>query len=365
VTVHDLAVSPWEGLWAAVPGQRGESILHGFFFEALDWIRGGIYEPDSGHYVGDAYTDLLFAADRLLRDELCPLGSTFNLDGVLEWAFVDGTNVTAILSEFRCGSDIQSHAAKGTIGIRVDGVKQLSMRDVVVERLTNRGDLGTDLCGEYDAVAFTKGFGVDSDIQYGFCGNNVHGILVDYASGSFENVAVRDLESWTGSAVGIAIHKGTTAEFGGQIAVDRVAAGTKLTQSEADELTLPNALPFVCSLYIGPNSEEETDEVFAPIINAADTLSLRAGPGFYGFDRCEGSSRMGDMPSLQSPGKFDGDRGETFVVDGDGHLNFAGHYRLIVGSVVSTILVVICFLCHDQNRDGILKTDSTRYGSFR
>merc|ERR1712154_525319 len=159
--------------------------------------------------------------------------------------------------DFRCGSDIQSHAAKGAIGIRIDGTKNFAMDNVLIENVANHGDLGTDLCGEYDTIEFAEGFGVDKDIQYGYTGNNVHGILTDYATGSLQDVTVRNVESWHGSAIGIAVYKGSTAEFGGSIAVDNIAAGTKMSDSQSQQLTLPNTAPFVCSVYIGPNSEAD------------------------------------------------------------------------------------------------------------
>ena len=59
---------------------------------------------------------------------------------------------------FRCGSDIQSHAAKGAIGIRIDGTKNFAMDNVLIENVVKHGDLGTDLCGEYDTIEFAEGF---------------------------------------------------------------------------------------------------------------------------------------------------------------------------------------------------------------
>ena len=50
VTIHDLAIEPQEGVWAAVNTAGGGNIVHGFFFETLDWIRGGIYDSNTGYY---------------------------------------------------------------------------------------------------------------------------------------------------------------------------------------------------------------------------------------------------------------------------------------------------------------------------
>ena len=125
-------------MWAAT-GNSGGAVAHGFFFETIDWNQGDVINKENGYYlgmfhffillisdlivyfthytiyIGDAYTDILFAANRFLRHDFCPLGSLFFLDGLADWAFVDKTSAydNNIQLELRCGSDIQSHSAKG------------------------------------------------------------------------------------------------------------------------------------------------------------------------------------------------------------------------------------------------------------
>ena len=175
VEIHDLKVKPHENFWASAGTNNKYSIVHGFFFETLDWNYGKIFDPETGYYTGDAYTDILFAANRFLREDFCPLGSLFNMDDLVPWAFNDKFSMwdDSIGLEFRCGSDIQSHSAKGAIGIRVDGCQGMIIDNVYIHNLVNWGELGSDQCGEYSEISFETGVDVDKDIQYGYSGMSV------------------------------------------------------------------------------------------------------------------------------------------------------------------------------------------------
>eukprot|EP00484_Ammonia_sp_Unknown_P002063 CAMPEP_0197022628 /NCGR_PEP_ID=MMETSP1384-20130603/3451_1 /TAXON_ID=29189 /ORGANISM="Ammonia sp." /LENGTH=154 /DNA_ID=CAMNT_0042450699 /DNA_START=108 /DNA_END=569 /DNA_ORIENTATION=- len=151
IEISGLRVQPRENFWVSSGGENPQ-ILHGFFFETLDWNHGGIYDKNTRTYIGDTYTDLLFAANTLMKDEFCPLGSLFYLDALNDWAFVDGTafEIGAMglgqsnQIDFRCGSDIQSHSGKGVMGIRMDGTQNFIVEDVYIHDLVNWGDLGSD-----------------------------------------------------------------------------------------------------------------------------------------------------------------------------------------------------------------------------
>eukprot|EP01083_Nonionella_stella_P140854 432852_1 len=279
VEIFGIKVKPHEGFWASTPNEDGGvayAIVHGFFFETIDWNYGNVYDHDTGYYLGDAYTDILFAANTFLQDDFCPLGSLFYLQGLADWVFNDETDLYSpdVGIRFSCGSDIQSHSAKGAIGIRIDGVDDFSVEDVYIHDIVNWGNLGSDHCGEYENVVFEEGVDVDKDIQYGYTGHKVHGILTDYASGSIKNIKIEKLDSHYGSANAIALYKGTTASLAGYIDVNHVVAGSKLTKDEAMDLVLPNPVPFVCSIFIGPNSDADAMPQLTPTIDSAHALSF-------------------------------------------------------------------------------------------
>jgi len=199
-----------------------------------------------------------------------------------------------------CGSDIQSHSAKGAIGIRIDGVQDYNLENVYIHDIVNWGDLGSDACGEYEQITFEIGVDVDKDIQYGYSGDNVHGILTDYAFGSMKNVQIDNLKSLHGSANAIALYKGSKAELGGSFAINDIVAGSAITKSEADKLKLPNASPFVCSIFIGPNSQSDSQPELTPIVTVSDDF-VASTTALYGHDYCSEDARIGTMQSVQNP----------------------------------------------------------------
>eukprot|EP00486_Rosalina_sp_Unknown_P011624 CAMPEP_0201591958 /NCGR_PEP_ID=MMETSP0190_2-20130828/189984_1 /ASSEMBLY_ACC=CAM_ASM_000263 /TAXON_ID=37353 /ORGANISM="Rosalina sp." /LENGTH=966 /DNA_ID=CAMNT_0048050509 /DNA_START=186 /DNA_END=3086 /DNA_ORIENTATION=- len=318
VEIHDLRVKPMENFWAQITGGSGNAIAHGFFFETIDWNHGNVYDEDTGYYLGDAYTDILFAANTFLRDEFCPLGPLFFLDGLQEWVFTDETDVwnqglgPAGLS-FRCGSDIQSHSAKGAIGVRIDGVQNFELEDVHIHNLHNWGDLGSDACGEYEEIVFETGVDVDKDIQYGYSGDNVHGILTNYAAGSISNVRVENLHSWHGTSIGVFIAKGSTVAFDGYVSMNNIIAGKKLSQQESDALILPNAPPFVCSIFVGPNSDADTYPEKTPSVTVSDDFSVMVTRHMYGYDYCNEDMRVGEMTIPMSPESYGSDPNRYLV----------------------------------------------------
>ena len=105
VNINGLYVQPNEGFWA----EANARIVHGFFFETINWN----YNSKNGLYVGNAYSDILFASSKYFQSDFCPLGSLFYLEALHDWVFNDQSIYDLTTLQYRCGSDIQSHSTKG------------------------------------------------------------------------------------------------------------------------------------------------------------------------------------------------------------------------------------------------------------
>ena len=71
----------------------------------------------------------------------------------------------------------------GVMGIRMDGVENVMFRDLTISGLEEKGDRGSDLCGDYWDGVFTMFRGRGNTLQntpylYGYTGNRAHGLLV-------------------------------------------------------------------------------------------------------------------------------------------------------------------------------------------
>merc|ERR1712204_154016 len=69
---------------------------------------------------------------------------------------------------------------------------------------------------------------------------------------------------------------------------------------ESESLILPNSQPFVCSLFIGPNSESDSEPDLTPSITTSDDL-IASAQSVYGFDYCGEESRVGEMSKVLLP----------------------------------------------------------------
>ena len=87
----------------------------------------------------------------------------------------------------------------------MDGVNNVSFSNLEIYDLYEGGELGSDLCGEYweleDEGIFNGGahFLQNTPYYYGYTGNRVHGIFMDWANVTFsEQIDIHDLKSETG-----------------------------------------------------------------------------------------------------------------------------------------------------------------------
>ena len=90
----------------------------------------------------------------------------------------------------------------------MDGVDDVSFRNLEIFELHEYSALGSDLCGEYwDSNSIFNGGGhflQNTPYFYGYTGNRAHGIFTDWANFSFSgDIAIHDLTSSTGLVRGI------------------------------------------------------------------------------------------------------------------------------------------------------------------
>ena len=106
-----------------------------------------------------------------------------------------------------CNNDRMTHAPKGVMGIRMDGVNDVSFTNLEISDLYEASPLGSELCGEYWECDYGFGdnfhggghFLQNTPYFYGYTGNRVHGIFADWANVSFSGkIDIHDLTSETG-----------------------------------------------------------------------------------------------------------------------------------------------------------------------
>ena len=262
----------------------GDGATRLMFFDAIDWVAVSdqVDDPSQSVYIGDAYTDCIFAVDQVIT-------SWYYLNSLYinsaEEAYVFDGDSDAFATEIfgtgndkfpnigGCGTDIQLHSSKGAIGLRIDGVQGLSVDNIYVHDIYNWADLGNEeWCGEYNGPSVG---GEDPEIQYGFTGTRSHGMIIDYATGSVSNIQIENIESWHGEANGLTVYKGCDITLE-SIQVDNIHAGTQLNDEDIDTLSLPNLVPRACGVDIRPDT----------LVEINDDNGIVNGDDIIGFETC-------------------------------------------------------------------------------
>eukprot|EP00486_Rosalina_sp_Unknown_P012144 CAMPEP_0201592364 /NCGR_PEP_ID=MMETSP0190_2-20130828/190279_1 /ASSEMBLY_ACC=CAM_ASM_000263 /TAXON_ID=37353 /ORGANISM="Rosalina sp." /LENGTH=866 /DNA_ID=CAMNT_0048051107 /DNA_START=228 /DNA_END=2828 /DNA_ORIENTATION=+ len=195
----------------------GDGATRLMFFDAIDWVAVSdqVDDPSTSRYVGDAYTDCIFAVDKCI-DSWYYLNSLYINSAEEAYVFDGDSNAfaTEIMANDNikfpniggCGSDIQLHSSKGAIGLRIDGPDNLVVDGIYIHDVANWAPLGNqDWCGGYGGPSVG---GEDPDIQYGFTGTRSHGMIIDYAQGTLSNIQIEGIESYNGEANGLTVYKG-------------------------------------------------------------------------------------------------------------------------------------------------------------
>jgi len=265
----------------------------GILFDAIDWLSvvDQVKDRSRTQYIGDAYTDVQFAAAKFI-DSWYYRNSFFVAPQEVAFVFKGNSNKTnyPFLYIFPprddywndplywgCGTDIQLHSNKGAIGMMVNGAQHSRFNDIYIHDVHNWAELGSTICGPYPGPHLTI---EDIDIQYGYTGTRAHGLVVDYTSGEYTNIRIENIESYHGEANGMTIYKESYVNLH-NINVRNINAGTQLNADSVQKLVSPNLVPRACAVDIRPNTYVQYIDG-----DARDNLQFDANE-IRGFEVCD------------------------------------------------------------------------------
>jgi len=198
-------------------------------------------------YVGSALTDA-FIALGIASFDWGELGLLYTDYGFVPWSLGEYTWTNDTRPYLGCNNDRMTHAPKGVIGIRMDGVNDVSFSNLEIYDLFEDSPMGSNLCGEYweGDHSFTGGghFLQNTPYFYGFTGNRVHGMFMDWANVTVSGeVSLHDLSSETGLVRGIGLYTESRFEVEDDAAISiyDLSAGTSLLDVDTESLPHPYA----------------------------------------------------------------------------------------------------------------------------
>merc|ERR550525_1943432 len=219
-----------------------------------DQIEAGYYgiEWETVTYVGSALTDAEILLSLVTNDweelGLVFMENDFGLwaQGEVVWSETDPKGFDHPF--IGCNVDRMGHVPKGIIGVRMDGVEDVTFTDLTISGLHEQSLRGSELCGEYfDEAGFKTFMGKGNTLQnapylYGYTGNYIHGIFSDFAEYTLDgDTRIEGLISDTGLAYAIGMYRETQITFSDDstLAIKDLSAGHELYEEDTDSLAHP------------------------------------------------------------------------------------------------------------------------------
>merc|ERR1712154_121723 len=205
--------------------------MRGFFRDTFDWeaMTDNFGDLSTAKYVGNAWEDIMMAV--VLNEDISRdwsfLYTTQIEEYIKQWVVTgDASSATGADLErwldIHCGTDIQVHSVKGSIGVRVDGADNLNIDNLRISDILSTTQLGSMRCGEYDAPTIA---GEQVYIQPGFNGHRAHGLTTVYSNGKVGNVRIENVGSEYGDAYGLRVFDGCDVELFGDVSAENIIAG--------------------------------------------------------------------------------------------------------------------------------------------
>jgi len=219
--------------------------------------QGGLQSfHNSIEYAGNILTDTTIALHELSQNWGRLQIMYLLTDELVAWAKGEDSSVALGNAkegeiQYLCAVDGMIHAAKGTFGLRIDGVDSVSIDNLMIENIVEHGDLGYEMCGPCSKCAFEA----RTPYQIGYAGNMAQGISADYATNlKVKDLTIRNVESKTGRAVGFSVWPGTTVSMEGNIIVENIKAGADVPEGTLTYDSRPNANPEACAIRVYDSS---------------------------------------------------------------------------------------------------------------
>ena len=227
-----------------------------------------IKHPSTSKYIGDAYTDLVFALDKFAEStsESDSVRNTLSMsisDGLRDLVFNGDASTFSSEYSIYGSADIELQEPEGAIGLKLEGVHNFKIQQSSIHNVENWGLRGSTL---------------PSDTDYEYTGNRAKGFTVDSSEGIMDNLEIFDIDSHSGSAHGGIMHEGCSVGVT-NVRIRNVQAGSYMTQSNVNQLTMPNSIPLGCSLEISGDAE-----VYSTV--GRDDLGDFTGHFIIGYDLC-------------------------------------------------------------------------------
>ena len=162
-------------------------------------------QPQLARYLGTPLSDAQLLLAKAVLDPSIQLASHLDVSrlnvpqALIDWA-ESGQSLQHLLDQgirIAGGGDSMSHVNKGVIGIRIDGAEDVSMEDIVIESVINRGEPATPQALDQLTIhPLDTRLGYDGTTARGVSITNVHNL-------SINQLEIGTINSAYGAAIGV------------------------------------------------------------------------------------------------------------------------------------------------------------------
>merc|ERR1712228_85154 len=326
-------------------------------------------------YVGDVLIDAHIALDLVTDDwaekGLMVIGKEFSdwALGKHQWS-EDRDDLHPFLG---CNGDRMTHVAKGTIGIRIDGVENIAFHDLSVHDLHEQSPVGSSLCTEYWSGNMENFFGTGHFLQnepylYGHGGNMIHGIFADFTSFSVSGKSeIFNLFSDTGLVYGIGAYTSSMIDIFDNFNVHHLGSGIALLDVDTAQLTHPYH-PTIAKPFHIIHKWMQYENVFHSAVNVDDDAHVNV-QCIFGRDGVENDLKV-DAKERIVVNRECGQQFDEYIVDfvaKDVVLQQKEEYSVYFLTVGSLFCVWIIWMWYRSRTDSekLIINDAVCYNSIK
>ena len=329
---------------------------------------------DHVSYIGDVLIDAHITMDLCTNDwgekGLMVIGQTFSnwALGKHKWDPTD-PNLHPFLG---CNGDRMTHSAKGTMGIRIDGVENIKFNNLNIYNLYEKSPIGLTLCSEYWDGNMENFFGTGHFLQntpylYGYTGNMVHGIFSDFTDFSISgDSSIYDLYSNTGLVYGIGAYTNTQIDIYDKFTISKLHSGIKLIDIDTTTYKHPYHPSITKPFHIIHEWVKYENTFYSNInIDNNDNLKIKCLFGKDGIINDLDSDQTDDdiilyTNTIECNENFLNFK--HFVIDNNNNYDYHKWYSI---SFVLTILILLFVVIRKTNKKEIINIDNNNnYGSI-
>jgi hypothetical protein len=246
IFIKDVIIQDNHAIVNEIPSLAGKHDSVGAVFQIQNVDGNGdlVTLKTNGEYTGNVVSDAQAIVAKGIKEgvNFSPLSTKRNDIGDEILKLVSGEKTAHTLDiSYRYNSDTMNHVNKGVIGLRVDGTRNLTAKDVIIRRTTNNGKLG--LTNATLPVPISKpdeksyickiGNSIPKASLPGYNGSHTRGVVLSACEKCvFENMTILDAESSYGYSYGVDIQFNTRNVNILNTQVAKIKGGTHISESD-------------------------------------------------------------------------------------------------------------------------------------